>query len=134
MRLGVFVLSLICSYGLCATKVVPFSGIVVITDLSANPQKSVSFSGTEANKIIFALGDLAWEGTAGAKCHIPAYRVHAESHRRMLLDATVSFTCNNVRFADPDRLKGFASDCEAAKRLKNDLHKCLCEAEDVTNR
>jgi len=98
---------------------------VTVTDLAAKPQRSFTYSEREADKILKAMEGLAWDGTTGARCHIPQYRVQARSQAQVILDASVCFTCHNVRFSAPKEkgLKGFFPDDASAKLLNTILTK-----------
>lgn len=98
------------------------AGEISVTDLTANPPVEIKVSGATADKVLREFKNLAWDGTPGARCHHPAYRITNPAGGKATLDVTVCFACWNVRFLTPEKpLTGFKKDSESARKLQETL-------------
>jgi hypothetical protein len=98
---------------------------VVVTDLTAMPQpKSIRIEGQKADDFTCNLNRLKWDDSSGSHCHRPAYKVEVLDAGEKVIEATLSFTCGNVRFTIPSAygLKGFDEKDPSAVTLLQTLN------------
>jgi hypothetical protein len=95
---------------------------ISVTDLTAKPSGELKVSGAAADKVLREFKNLAWDGTPGARCHHPAYRITNPASGKAEFDVTVCFACWNVRFLIPEKpLAGFKKDSDSARKLQETL-------------
>ena len=95
---------------------------ILVIDLTANPPVEAKISGYEAAKVLRDFKNLEWDGTPGARCHHPAYRITDPAAGKASLDVTICFACWNVRSLTPEKpLAGFKKDSDSARRLHDTL-------------
>lgn len=98
-------------------------GEVIITAITAKPPVSVHLTGKEGDALFNQFNLLKWDGTAGARCHQPAYQIQVIEGGTTELDATICFNCRNVLFKIPStyELRGFSAKDASAQTLRDSL-------------
>jgi hypothetical protein len=95
---------------------------ILVSDLTANPPVEKTVAGGAAEMVLRDFHGLEWDGTPGARCHHPAYRIMAPARGKAALDVTICFSCWNVRYFVPEKpLSGFKKDSPSAKKLQKTL-------------
>jgi hypothetical protein len=109
-----FILLLLCS---AALRVQAAADSLRVSDLTANPPVTKTLNGQEAARVLNAFERLPWDQTQGMRCHHPAFRIERLAGDTVLLEATICFGCNNVRFRKPEGkgTQGFDASKENAK-------------------
>ena len=108
--------ALVCIAALCVQA---SAASIRITDLAAKPQVRKTLTGPDAAKLLKALNNLPWDHTPGKRCHFPAFRIEQFAGDTIILDASICFACNNVRFSKPagKGLQGFDASNHIAKQF-----------------
>jgi hypothetical protein len=98
-----------------------------VTDLQAKPQVVKILQAREAEELGNAFDNLPWDNTPGTRCHTPGYRLERLSDGKVVLDATICFACDNVRYSIPagKGTHGFSPSTKASRRLQDSLKKLL---------
>ena len=95
---------------------------ILVTDLTAIPPVEKPVTGSAAEKVLRDFQSLEWDGTPGARCHHPAFRITDPAKGKAALDVTICFSCWNVRYFVPEKpLSGFKKDAPSVKKLQETL-------------
>jgi len=98
---------------------------IIVTDLTVTPQASTKLTGDKAERLFNQFNLLKWDGSPGARCHHPAYRIQVLEKGVASIDATICFQCHNVLFQIPKNygLRGFGGEEKSAADLRESLGK-----------